>query len=247
MENALLVSLSRQKALQAQMDVLANNMANMNTTGYKGDSVLFEEYLMPVARMNDMRPQDAKISFVQDVGQVRDFSEGSIEQTGNELDVALSGKGWLVVETPEGERYTRNGQLKLNAEGQLVTNDGDPVQGQGGAISFGPQETGIQIATDGTISTSAGIKGRLQVVEFENPSALKKFGYTLYQSDEAPQQAEDVRVLQGMVERSNVNPIREMTRMIETVRAYTAITQSIDSANRLRRNAIEQLGNTRDV
>ena len=129
----------------------------------------------------------------------------------------------------------------------MVTNDGNAVLGQGGAITFGPQETGIQIATDGTISSSAGIKGRLQVVSFENPSALKKIGYTLYQADEASEPAEDVRILQGMVERSNVNPIREMTRMIETMRAYTSIAQSIQNTNRLRRTAIEQLGNTRNA
>jgi len=245
MENALLVSLSRQKALQTQMDVIANNMANMNTAGFKSDGVMFEEYLMPVARMSDMRGQDTKLSFVQDGGQFRNFREGSIAQSGNELDVALSGEGWLVVQTEEGDRYTRNGELKLNADGQLVTNDGHAVLGEGGPISFSPQETGIEIATDGTISTSAGAKDRLRVVRFENPNALAKYGYTLFQTDEKPLPAEDVRVLQGMVERSNVNPILEMTRMVETVRAYTAVARSIDSAQELRRSAIEQLGDTR--
>jgi flagellar basal-body rod protein FlgF len=247
MENALLVSLSRQKALQAQMNVLANNMANMNTSGYKSDGLLFEEHLMPTARMTDLSGRDAKVSFVQDVGQFRNFNEGSIEQSGGELDVALSGEGWLVVQTQQGERYTRNGQLKLNSEGQLVTNAGNPVLGEGGPISFAPNESGIEIATDGTISTTAGIKDRLQVVQFDNPHSLKKHGYTLFKTDEAPQPAEDVRILQGMIEKSNVNPIMEMTRMVETVRAYTAVTSSIDSAHRLRRTAIERLGDTRST
>lgn len=229
------------------MDVLANNMANMNTAGYKSDGLLFEEHLMPNARMTDMSGRNAKVSFVQDVGQFRNFSEGSIEQSGGELDVALSGEGWLVVQTDQGERYTRNGQLKLNSEGQLVTNAGDAVLGDGGSISFSPNETGIEIAADGTISTSSGTKGRLRVVQFENPQALKKHGYTLFKTDEAPLPAEDVRVLQGMIERSNVNPIMEMTRMVETVRAYTAVTSSIDSAHRLRRTAIERLGDTRNA
>jgi len=229
------------------MDVLANNMANMNTAGYKSDGLLFEEHLMQNARMTDLTGRNAKVSFVQDVGQFRNFSEGSIEQSGGELDVALSGEGWLVVQTDQGERYTRNGQLKLNSEGQLVTNAGDPVLGDGGTISFSPNESGIEIAADGTISTSSGTKGRLTVVQFENPQALKKEGYTLFKTDEAPLPAEDVRVLQGMIERSNVNPIMEMTRMVETVRAYTAVTSSIDSSHRLRRTAIERLGDTRNA
>jgi len=229
------------------MDVLANNMANMNTAGYKSDGLLFEEHLIPNARMTDMSGRNAKVSFVQDVGQFRNFSEGSIEQSGGELDVALSGEGWLVVQTDQGERYTRNGQLKLNSEGQLVTNAGDPVLGDGGTIGFSPNESGIEIATDGTISTSSGTKGRLRIVQFENPQALKKHGYTLFKTDEAPLPAEDIRVLQGMIERSNVNPIMEMTRMVETVRAYTAVTSSIDSAHQLRRTAIERLGDTRNA
>ena len=242
MENALLIGLSRQTALKRQMDVVANNLANMNTAGYKAGSLLFEEHLMPVARMNDLTGQDKRLSYVLDGAIYRSFHEGAFEQSGNELDVAISGDGWLVVDTPDGERYTRNGQLKLDAEGQLVTPSGYPVLGDGGSIIFGPEENGIEIAKDGTISTSQGLKDRLRVVQFDNNNALKKEGETLFSTRQQPELAEDVRVLQGVVEKSNVQPISELTRMIETVRAYTNISQMLSREQDLRRQAIEQLG-----
>ncbi|MDA7948888.1 MAG: flagellar basal-body rod protein FlgF [Hyphomicrobiaceae bacterium] len=242
MENALLIGLSRQVALRRQMDVVANNLANMNTAGYKSGSLMFEEHLMPVAEMNELTGQDRKVSFVLDTSVYRSFTEGNFEQSGNDLDVALSGDGWFVVQTPEGDRYTRNGQLKLNADGQLVSPAGYPVMGEGGPITFGPNEAGIEIATDGTISTSEGPRGRLRVVQFDNNAALKKEGETLFTTDAQPNDAEDIRVLQGVIEKSNVQPISELTRMIETVRAYTSVTQTVSQAQDLRREAIERLG-----
>ena len=242
MENALLIGLSRQVALRRQMDVVANNLANMNTAGYKAGSLMFEEHLMPVAEMNELTGKDRKLSFVLDTSVYRAYTEGHFEQSGNELDVAISGDGWLVVQTPDGDRYTRNGQLKLNPDGQLVSPAGHPVMGDGGPITFGPNEAGIEIATDGTISTNEGLRGRLRVVQFENNAGLRKEGETLFTTDLQPNEAEDVRVLQGVVEKSNVQPISELTRMIETVRAYTSVSQTVSQAQDLRREAIERLG-----
>lgn len=242
MENALLIGLSRQVALKRQMDVIANNMANMNTAGYKAGTMLFEEHLMPVAAMNDITGPGKHISFVLDSSIYRSFQEGAFVQTGGELDIAISGDGWLVAQTPDGERYTRNGQLKLNASGQLVTPAGHPILGDGGPITFSSDDTGIEIATDGIISTSQGIKDRLRVVKFENNAALKNEGETLFSTSQTPEPVENVRVLQGMVENSNVQPIHELTRMIETVRAYTALAQAMSQSQDLRRQAIQQLG-----
>ncbi len=242
MENALLIGLSRQVALRRQMDVVANNLANMNTAGYKTGSMMFEEHLMPVAEMNELTGRDRKVSFVLDSSVYQSFAQGHFEQSGNELDVAISGDGWLVVQTPDGDRYTRNGQLKLNPDGQLVTPAGHPVMGEGGPITFGPNEAGIEIATDGTISTTEGLRDRLRVVQFENNAALRKEGETLFVTEAQPDDAEDVRVLQGVVEKSNVQPISELTRMIETVRAYTSVSQTMSQAQDLRREAIERLG-----
>jgi flagellar basal-body rod protein FlgF len=225
------------------MDVLANNLANMNTPGYKSGTLLFEKHLMPVAQMNGLTGQDKDVAFVLDSSVYRSFEEGAFEKTGNEFDVAISGDGWLTVETDDGERYTRNGQLKLNADGQLVTPDGHPVLGEGGPITFTSGENGVEIAYDGTISTTQGAKDRLRVVRFENNALLKKQGETLFATDQQPEPADDsVRIVQGVIEKSNVQPISELTRMIETVRAYTAMAQTLNQAQDLRRDAIDQLG-----
>ena len=117
MENASLVGLSRQIALQRELDVVANNIANLNTTGFKADNVVFQEHLMPVARANQFRGNDRQVSFVQDRATWLDLSQGPVQQTGNPLDVAISGNAFLTVQTPRGERYTRNGALQINNPG----------------------------------------------------------------------------------------------------------------------------------
>ena len=115
----------------------------MNTTGFKADGAVFEEFLMPVARHGGFQGNDQRLSFVQDRATWHDFSHGPIEQTGNPLDVAIDGDAFLVVQTPRGERYTRNGALQINATGQLVTSDGDRVLGDGGPIQFQPTDSDI--------------------------------------------------------------------------------------------------------
>ncbi len=121
-----LVGLSRQVGLEREMDVVANNIANMNTTGYKADGSLFEEYLSSAA---SAAQTGSRVSYVRDRGVWHDMSQGPIERTGNPLDVAVDGKALLVVQTPNGERYTRNGSMQINANGQLVTSDGYPAHG----------------------------------------------------------------------------------------------------------------------
>lgn len=243
MENALLIGLSRQTALARELDVIANNMANMRTAGYKGEHLVFEEYMMPVAREQDLPEGDGRLSYVVDVGLARDFSEGEFEHTGNPLDVAIVGKGWLVVETGEGQRYTRDGGLKISPDGDLVTGAGHRVLGEGGAISFSPGERDIAIASDGTISTATGEKGRLRVVRFDDETLLEKTGGNLFTSDATPSAAnEEARLRQGVIERSNVKPVLETARMIEVTRAYTSVATALEQMQTLRRDAIEQLG-----
>lgn len=247
MENTLLIALSHQMALKRRMDVIANNMANISTAGFKSDGLQFEELIMPVARVGGMTGASGRLSYVHEAAVVRDFSEGALEVTGGELDVAISGDGWFVVQTPEGERYTRNGQFKLNPQGQLVTGAGHPVLGEAGPITFTSEEAGIEIAKDGSISTTAGAKGRLRLVHFEDNRALSKEGASLFASATPPLPATEARVLQGMVEKSNVQPVLELTRMIETVRAYTRAAQILQSAEDIRREAIEQIGQAGNV
>src|SRR6476661_8549436 len=145
MENYSLVGLSRQIALSRELDVVANNIANINTTGYKSDATVFQEFLMPGASANGFRGGDRRISFVQDRATWTDFSQGPVQPTGNPLDVAISGNAFLTVQTPGGERYTRNGALQINAQGQLVNSEGLPIVGANGPITFQPSDREISI------------------------------------------------------------------------------------------------------
>ena len=136
MENTLLVGLSRQVTLERQMDVVANNVANASTNGFKADRSLFAEYLMPTAREDNFAAgRDRKLSHVIDRATFRDYGQGSLDQTKNPLDVAIDGDAFLVVQTPRGERYTRNGALQINATGALVTSEGYQVLGDGGPLA----------------------------------------------------------------------------------------------------------------
>lgn len=242
MDNAILVSLSRQVALQRQMDVVANNMANMGTSGFRSSKVIFEEHLMPVAEATSLKRGDRTISFVLDRGTMHDFEPGPMTPTDNPLDVAIDGDGWFVVQTPDGERYTRNGSFHLTDTGHLVTSEGHRVLGDAGPVVFDERDATITIAGDGTISTEAGEKGRLRVVTFPAPDRLRTEGTTLFSAEEEPAEPETVRIIQGMIEKSNVKPLVEMTRMIEVTRAYASLSTAIERADGLRRDAIGALG-----
>ena len=240
-ENAQLISLSRQMALQRQMDVVANNMANINTSGFKGEQVLFEQYVMPVARDQDFQNLDQPLSFVQDWATIHDLSGGAMVQTGSELDVGLNGDGFFAVQTPAGERFTKAGNFQLSANGTLVDANGNPVLGNGGPIQFGPQESNILIGSDGSISSSAGQKGKLRLVEFQNPQALTREGSNLWAGG-TPVAATNTRAMQGFVEKSNVSGVSEMAEMIRVQRAYESAANLAQKQDELRRNAIQRLG-----
>ncbi len=182
MQNALFVGVSAQTALARELDVIANNMANVSTTGFKGRSARFQEYLMPVASADSFQRQDRRVSYVIDQGTPLDLSQGPIEPDGNPMHVAVRGDAFLAVQTPSGLRYTRNGAFELDAQGNLVNSDGFAVQGDGGTITIGQQETGLTIAPDGTVSTNLGVRGRVQLVRFADPRALKNEGANLFSS-----------------------------------------------------------------
>ncbi len=152
MENTLLVGLSRQAALRRELDVIANNLANLNTTGFKAEGVAFNEFLMPAASDSSFSGPDRRVSFVVDRATWHDHRAGAVERTGNPLDVAIDGNAFLVVQGPTGERYTRNGALQINANGELVDGNGRQALGEGGPIVFQRQDRDISIARDGTVS-----------------------------------------------------------------------------------------------
>ena len=236
MENATYVALSRQMVLQHQMDVISNNLANMTTPAYKGESLIFVEYL------NDLGNGE-EVSFVQDLATVRDLRPGPLAPTGNPLDLALPDKGYFVIETDEGDRYTRAGNFTLDESGQIVTSQGQALLGDGGAPLVVPTGTSsITVAPDGTVSTDNGRIGRVEVVVFENEQSLLKLQNGLYDAnEEEPLPAEDTQIVQGMIENSNVMGIVEMTRLISTVRSYQAAQSLIEQENKILSRAIESL------
>jgi flagellar basal-body rod protein FlgF len=244
MENAQLVALSRQIAVQHQMDVVANNMANINTTGFKASDLMFEDFLMPVARDNDFVGLDRQVYFTQDWSTVHDMSAGSVEQTGNPLDVALMGDGFLTVDTPAGQRYTRAGALAIDASGVLVDLNGNPVLGTSGPIKFDDSDTDITIGSDGTVATNNGSKGKLAIAQFSDPQILAREGDN-YFSGPAPDAAVTTRVMQGAIEKSNVSGVTELTTMIRVQRAYQSLASLMQRQDELRTNAIQRLGDVR--
>lgn len=250
MENTLLIGLSRQIALEREIDVVANNIANLGTTGYKADGTVFEEFLMPVAAAEQFSGSDQQLSYVQDRATWHNISQGPIKTTGNALDVAVDGDAYFVVESANGERYTRNGAFQINADGELVTSVGDRVIGNGGPILFQPGDSAISISQDGTITVREGgdsgteaIRGNLQLVRFEEAARLQKDGASLFLAPEGvdPLTADDARVVQGAIELSNVHGVLEMSRMIEITRAYQQVSQLLQQETDMRNNAINEL------
>jgi flagellar basal-body rod protein FlgF len=250
MENTLLVGLSRQVALERQLAVVANNIANVNTTGYKADQAKFEEFLRSPAHIDHFTGADRRLSFVVDRATFHDFGQGPVERTGNPLDLALDGNSFFVVQANGNERYTRNGAFQINAQGQLVTNDGHQVIGTTGPITFQPNDQDISIARDGTVTVREGnntavdsVRGKLRLASFEQPQRLSKLGANLFAAPNGvvAQDAVNPSVRQGSVEKSNVSGVAEMAKMIEVMRAYSGIAGLMQQLGDVRKASIERL------
>lgn len=242
-ENMQLISLSKQIALQRQMDVVANNMANMTTNGYKGENLLFEQYLMPPARDRAFEYADQPLIFTQDWATMHDMRPGTVVQTGNPFDVAIEGEGFLVVDTPDGERFSRAGNLGVNTEGIMTDVNGNPVLSDAGPVQFDSTDTDVHINPDGLITTSNGPKARLRLVEFRDAQVLSREGDNLYAANgAAPTPAVTSQLRQGSIERSNVSGITEMGKMVRISRAYQSLASLIERQSEMRTNAIRRLG-----
>jgi flagellar basal-body rod protein FlgF len=245
MDNSLLVSLSQQLAAYRSMDVIANNIANVSTPGFKRESAKFEEYVTKVAPSEGQTGKQA-ISFVKDAGISRDISQGNIENTGAPLDLAINGKGFFAVQTPSGIRYTRDGHFTLDANGQVVTSEGYALQGDGGSITITPDDQNIQVGQDGTLSSmvngNSNQIAKVQISDFADDAALNKQGDNLYSTSQAPAAATASTIKQGALESSNVQPVVEISHMIEVMRAYQATATLNQSQEDLTRQAIDKLG-----
>lgn len=239
MENTTYVALSHLTALRRMLDVTANNVANMNTAGFRAERPVFDDFVERAgAKQNP-------IAFVIDRATYTDLREATIVQSGNPLDVAIRGEGYLAVETAEGIRYTRDGRMNRDTLGQLVTVDGHLVLSDDGAPILIPDDAErVTIAADGEVRDENDEPlGRLGLFAFDNPQALLRGGDGLYEPVEEPFPAVDATVVQGSIETSNVQPIAEMVRLIDLTRAYASINKVMEQEHERQRNTINELGN----
>ncbi|MFO1241938.1 MAG: flagellar basal-body rod protein FlgF [Rickettsiales bacterium] len=222
MDNSIYIALSRETALFRNMDMVANNLANVTTTGYQGEKMMFTDYLVDDGNQR-------KMAFTQDISSYIDTKGGPMKETGNPLDAAISGPGYFVIRTPGGERYTKAGTFLVNNEGQMVTPDGFPVLDEGGQpVEFAPEDKTITIGEGGNIKVDGEERSTLQVVEFQNPQELEREGNTLFRSKTAPLPAEHSRVLQGVVEQSNVSPVQELVEMTKVNRSVSNTAKFVE-------------------
>ena len=239
MDNTKYIALSRQMALWKQMDIVSNNMANMNTSGYKQDDAVFSSYLVQTPEATGFGR--VPVYFTQDYGQYQDFREGAIVNTGNTFDLASRGDVFFAIETNQGEMYTKKGSFTLDANGQLVTMEGQTVLSENNEpLFFAPGEKDISIASNGDVTTENGTIGRLKLVKFADNRKLMKVADTMFRNtaDNAMTVGpEDAQVVQGALEQANVNSITEMTNMIKLQRSYEIVQSMIDEEH-------ERLSNT---
>jgi flagellar basal-body rod protein FlgF len=244
MESPSLVLLSNQEALQRAIDIVANNVANSSTTGFKREGIEFDTLL-------SQPTPDESIDFVVDRATYRDYSTGPIETTGNPLDLAIQGAGYFAVQTPQGIRYTRSGAFQLNTEGQIVTLSGDLVMGEGDQpITLPSTAYQVNISADGFVTARVdnGVSlaqiGRIAVQKFTNEQAMQQVGNGLYATDEEGVPADDSSIVQGALEQSNVQPVTEITQLIQIMRSYEQTVNLIGQENSRVDTALSTLSKT---
>jgi len=241
MDNALLLGMQTQRVLQRRLDVTANNLANINTTGFKADELVLEE-ADDTGAHTDEDPRD--IRFVRDIGLTRDMSQGDIASTGNPFDVAIQGDGFFMVQGANGQTlYTRDGAFTVSSDGQLETSDGHAVLNSGGAPIQIDMSTGQtpSIGRDGAITVAGNEVGRIGVASFASPGALSKVGDNLWEAHNQTPAAFEGVLVQGALEHSNVRPVIELTRLIEISRAYQNAANVVSGTDDLRKRAIQEL------
>ncbi len=237
MENSIYATLTRQTGLMKELQVIANNIANASTTGFKSEGVMFSEHI------SDLGRDAPSLSMAQARVRNTDFSQGSLAQTGGTFDFAIEGDGYFLVQTPGGERLTRAGAFTPDANGNLVTMDGYQVLDAGGAPVFIPQGLGqIGVAADGTVSAQGRPIGQIGVVMPEDPKGLTREGSVLFEAAGGFVEAPNARVLQGFVENANVNAITEIGRMIEVQRAYEMGQNFLEKEDERIRGLIRAMG-----
>jgi len=235
METAGYATLSRQSGLMREMQVVANNIANSATTGYRQEGLIFSEFIQSGPNQSSMSMSRANIRNTS-------MEQGSLTKTGGTFDLAIEGDAYFKVETPSGERLTRAGAFSPNADGDLVTFDGYRVLDAGGSPVFvpGDAET-INIAPDGTVSADGSPLGQIGLFKPAEGHAMVREDGVMFRVDGDIEETDQAQILQGFVEGSNVNPMSQMARMIEIQRAYEMGQSFLETEDQRIRNAIKNL------
>ena len=235
MDAAGYATLNRQSGLMREMGIVANNIANSSTTGFRREGVVFSEYVSAL-------DQDPSLSMAYANGRHVDLSQSTLSQTGGQFDFAIQGGGFFLLDTPQGQRLTRAGSFTPNDAGELVTADGYRVLDAGGAPIFIPPDAkGVGLAADGTLSTNGQPIAQVGLWQPSDPLTLKHQAGTMFAAD-AVEPAEGATILQGQLEDSNVEPVSEIARMIEVQRAYELGQKFLDAEDERVRGVIQALG-----
>lgn len=244
MENPSYLALSHQSALRRQMETVANNLANTNTTGFRGERLLFAQYLTPKAGNPGIGGDGAqKLAFVEGIGTYRDTRPGQAIKTDAPLDMMINGNAYFVVETPVGPRYTRDGNFRLDSTGRIVNTEGFALLDRNNRpIAVNPNEPSIEITKQGDVINGANNIGRVNLVSFVDDQALTRLGGGLYASTQDPVPADArAEIHQGILEGSNVVSVTELTQMLDITRRYESAQRIIDSEHDRARRAIDRL------
>lgn len=229
---------------ESQLEAISNNLANANTTGFKADRRYFRTVLNNMLLQGGEGGSPVKLpDELYYLGT--DQSEGAMKRTGNPLDLSISGKGFFVIETENGEGYSRNGNFRLNREHELVNGEGFNVMGENGPVIIKGND--VFINEQGDITVDGRVIDRLQVVDFQQPYQLRRNGYGLFipVSEEQSNPAEDFNLMQGYLENSNVNLISEMALMIELNHVYEALQKAISTNDETLRMAVNEIASVR--
>lgn len=235
------VILSRLGAQLRATDVLAHNIANADTPGFRAHRPVFAAHV-EAQRGVGGHASGRGVAYSLDRATWRDGGQGPIASTGNPLDIAIRGEGWFVLETPGGERFTRAGRFTLDADRRITDAEGRPVLGEAGQpIGFAANDTRIEIQGDGTVRSENGVVGRLRVVRFVNEQAMKAEGDSLFSAEEAPAPVERPNLVQGAIEGSNVNSVLEMVRLTAELREFQFATQFAEREGERLSGAVERI------
>lgn len=233
MDNAIYAGLTRQSGLMREMRVIANNIANSETTGFRREGVIFSEYLA------DTRRGLEGLSMANARGRLLDLEQAGMTMTGGNYDLAIDGRGFFAVQTPEGIRITRAGAFLTSAEGEVMNADGHRLLDEGMApVQIPPGALSVAIGPDGTVSADGQQIARVGLFAAPAPETMLRSGGTLFAADTGLEPATDARIQQGFLEGSNVDPIAEITRMIEVQRAYEIGQTLLDREDKRIRDTI---------